>query len=165
MLKTYRGDGLNLYAYCGNNPVMYYDPSGYSSASKENPFALEDERPEGGAAGDNSSIMFKGPTEPKQIVGTDFNDIRPTQDVVNREKVDEYIQRLRAGEILEPAEVVDIPGKGKYLVEGHHRFVASQESGIPIDIKVKIGNGPVGMPDWSYVEWKEYISEEQFLGD
>ena len=26
----YRGDGLNLYAYCGNNPVGYYDPSGYS---------------------------------------------------------------------------------------------------------------------------------------
>ncbi|AGX41800.1 wall-associated protein WapA [Clostridium saccharobutylicum DSM 13864] len=25
----YRGDGLNLYAYCGNNPVRYYDPSGY----------------------------------------------------------------------------------------------------------------------------------------
>lgn len=26
---VYQGDGLNLYAYCGNNPVMYYDPSGY----------------------------------------------------------------------------------------------------------------------------------------
>ena len=26
---VYRGDGLNLYAYCANNPVMYYDPSGY----------------------------------------------------------------------------------------------------------------------------------------
>lgn len=26
---TYRGDGLNLYAYCANNPVTYYDPSGY----------------------------------------------------------------------------------------------------------------------------------------
>ncbi|WP_315069724.1 RHS repeat-associated core domain-containing protein [uncultured Clostridium sp.] len=26
----YRGDGLNLYAYCGNNPVVYYDPSGYN---------------------------------------------------------------------------------------------------------------------------------------
>ncbi|MSS38719.1 RHS repeat-associated core domain-containing protein [Clostridium porci] len=25
----YRGDGLNLYAYCVNNPVTYYDPSGY----------------------------------------------------------------------------------------------------------------------------------------
>ena len=27
----YEGDGLNLYAYCRNNPVMYYDPSGYTS--------------------------------------------------------------------------------------------------------------------------------------
>ena len=26
----YRGDGLNLYTYCDNNPVIYYDPSGYS---------------------------------------------------------------------------------------------------------------------------------------
>ena len=26
-----RGDGLNLYAYCGNNPVRYYDPGGYVS--------------------------------------------------------------------------------------------------------------------------------------
>ena len=26
---TYRGDGLNLYAYCANKLVMYYDPSGY----------------------------------------------------------------------------------------------------------------------------------------
>lgn len=25
---TYCGDGLNLYAYCANNPVVYYDPSG-----------------------------------------------------------------------------------------------------------------------------------------
>ena len=28
---VYQGDGLNLYAYCGNNPVVYYDPSGYAS--------------------------------------------------------------------------------------------------------------------------------------
>lgn len=27
---VYQGDGLNLYAYCCNNPVMYYDPSGYN---------------------------------------------------------------------------------------------------------------------------------------
>lgn len=31
---TYRGDGLNLYAYCANNPVVYYDPSGYGKQSK-----------------------------------------------------------------------------------------------------------------------------------
>ena len=27
---TYRGDGLNLYAYCGNNPVYYVDPTGHT---------------------------------------------------------------------------------------------------------------------------------------
>ena len=26
----YHGDGLNLYAYCVNNPIDYYDPSGFS---------------------------------------------------------------------------------------------------------------------------------------
>nr|WP_319001201.1 RHS repeat-associated core domain-containing protein [Clostridium estertheticum] len=26
---VYRGDGLDLYSYCGSNPVAYYDPSGY----------------------------------------------------------------------------------------------------------------------------------------
>lgn len=26
---TYRGDGLNLYAYCANNPIFYVDPSGH----------------------------------------------------------------------------------------------------------------------------------------
>jgi len=31
----YHGDGLNLYAYCANNPVGYYDPSGYCVADKD----------------------------------------------------------------------------------------------------------------------------------
>ena len=30
---VYQGDGLNLYAYCHNNPVVYYDPSGYVSVN------------------------------------------------------------------------------------------------------------------------------------
>ena len=30
---VYRGDGLNLYAYCENNPIVFYDPSGYKSSS------------------------------------------------------------------------------------------------------------------------------------
>ena len=32
---TYRGDGLNLYAYCRNNPVYYADPSGHSCDNKD----------------------------------------------------------------------------------------------------------------------------------
>lgn len=30
---SYRGDGLNLYAYCAKNPVVYYDPSGYATTT------------------------------------------------------------------------------------------------------------------------------------
>ena len=33
---TYRGDGLNLYAYCANNPVRYIDPSGHDKSGKKN---------------------------------------------------------------------------------------------------------------------------------
>ncbi|MCM1184847.1 MAG: AHH domain-containing protein [Roseburia sp.] len=35
---TYRGDGLNLYAYCWNNPVYYVDPSGHWCDKKEQVF-------------------------------------------------------------------------------------------------------------------------------
>ena len=30
---VYRSDGLNLYTYCDNNPIIYYDPSGYSACN------------------------------------------------------------------------------------------------------------------------------------
>ena len=33
---TYRGDGLNLYTYCQNNPVYYVDPSGHICENRAN---------------------------------------------------------------------------------------------------------------------------------
>ena len=57
---TYRGDGLNLYAYCDNNPVMYYDPSGHQGnqppcgGSDQN---VTDPKPvDGVGEGDNTSV-------------------------------------------------------------------------------------------------------------
>ena len=38
---TYRGDGLNLYAYCRNNPVCYVDPSGIDCVSKNEDVAAK----------------------------------------------------------------------------------------------------------------------------
>ena len=50
---VYQGDGLNLYAYCGNNPVRYYDPSGYAY----------DESEIGGDGGEREKYYFRGTTE------------------------------------------------------------------------------------------------------
>jgi len=33
---TYYGDGLNLYEYCRNNPVLYRDPSGHDAVNQGN---------------------------------------------------------------------------------------------------------------------------------
>ncbi|WP_333651505.1 RHS repeat-associated core domain-containing protein [Lacrimispora sp.] len=38
----YRGDGLNLYAYCDNNPVVYYDPSGYNGVCDDQDKTVKD---------------------------------------------------------------------------------------------------------------------------
>lgn len=35
---THRGDGLNLYAYCDNNPVFYVDPTGHVPQCLKNAF-------------------------------------------------------------------------------------------------------------------------------
>ena len=98
----------------------------------------------------------------RNIVGTNHNAIRPTQDVVNPQRVSDYARRLQAGERLPAIEVVEVPGRGRYIIEGHHRYVASQQTGIPIEIRTVQGTGPTGMPDWSSVQWRTYISESQF---
>ncbi|WP_315069728.1 RHS repeat-associated core domain-containing protein [uncultured Clostridium sp.] len=80
---VYRGDGLNLYAYCGNNPVSYYDPSGYN---KEVCVGKGRSAAEGMAeAGDlASAVKWKGFSKGELLQhfdkhGSEFGDITQNQ--------------------------------------------------------------------------------------
>ena len=92
----------------------------------------------------------------KEIVGTEFNEIKPTQLEINPERVQYYIDKIKNGQKLDPIPVVNVAGKGKFLLEGHHRYVASKMMGVEIDSIETQGKGPIGLKDWSQVEWTEW---------
>ena len=66
---AYRGDGLNLYAYCANNPVMYYDPSGRDDC-KINPDAENNTQRENVTDPEKSGVRF--PEDPNELFPEDY---------------------------------------------------------------------------------------------
>lgn len=56
---TYLGDGLNLYAYCANNPVFYVDPSGHTATCLKEAYLKEVECLKNEYVNDNMSAEEK----------------------------------------------------------------------------------------------------------
>ena len=75
---TYYGDGLNLYAYCHNNPVGYVDPSGHICEKKYN--AVESLREQDGSNAADALKKYKELREqgytPEQIKNGDYKKSR-----------------------------------------------------------------------------------------
>ncbi len=67
---SYRGDGLNLYAYCANNPVVYFDPSGLNKCPDNQPEIKKtpgtDAVPESLLQGDANTRVYLGMKDGKR---------------------------------------------------------------------------------------------------
>ena len=81
---TYRGDGLNLYAYCANNPVMYYDPSGHdgmaysddpSAGSGQSRVEQVDAEVDNGVNAGNGGLDFEGGASNKILSSLDAEEM------------------------------------------------------------------------------------------
>ena len=99
---TYHGDGLNLYAYCANNPVVYYDPGGHDSVAVMKK-AEEPDLPVGVNKG-GTDVKVK-PSNPYKV------DAKPSGTVtIITDKMDEATRRslIRENEAAENTKVRNV---------------------------------------------------------
>lgn len=83
---------------------------------------------------------------------------QPTQLSVHPDIVEEKIAQLLAGEKLPPIEIVRLPDGREFILDGHHRYVASQLTGVPVEVRVFPNAGPTGL-DWSEVVYERFLRE------
>ena len=76
---TYYGDGLNLYTYCQNNPVLYHDPTGHGT--KENsPYSRKEQQ----------SIDAGADPDTARLAAECYPDAKSKQDLYNKYKSQGY---------------------------------------------------------------------------
>lgn len=104
------------------------------------------------------------PTESRDIVGTPFVDIKPSQFSISRVKVDDYTKKLLTGEKVAPIEVARTPDGKLTIADGHHRFVASNRANVPIRMNVEyvsslrsVFGSYEELPDWSVVRYTQHL--------
>lgn len=82
--------------------------------------------------------------------------LRPTQLEIHPEIVEAYVAKLRSGQPVAPIEAIRLPDGRVFIIEGHHRYVASQRTGIDVKVFTMDGHGPVGF-DWEEVVYLRFV--------
>lgn len=112
------------------------------------------------------NIIMENPIEPskrvppRNIVGSDYNDLRPTQDYINPSKLQEYEDMVRNGQELPAINVEERNDNVRYVTDGHHKLVAGMKQGVIPQLNIKAGNiGPA--KDWSDVKHQDYYGTNE----
>ena len=104
---TYYGDGLKLYEYCRNNPMLYRDPSGHDAVNQGNLYSNE--------SGKN--------------IGNPY-DLQATHSkTMSNKGLNKLIDDIKCNGINETIKYVEYNGR-KYVVDGHHRLIAAKRLGL-----------------------------------
>lgn len=146
----YRGDGLNLYAYCKNNPVVYYDPSGYKD-KRQTPCKEETSVGESGA-GETSYGESSGNI-------SELLENRPELTGTNREKLLSMVQDTKLAayinEVYRPGASVGDGGTADKLImefyEGSSRHLPKAKERL-VGINRIIDSGKLGLNDLDIAE-------------
>lgn len=131
---VYQGDGLNLYAYCGNNPVAYYDPSGYTLTpnSKYDTSFIDGDG--GDRSGELTDVYNSIKDSPKYPEGFQARKNGTTRNTVKNKELLEQLRELEAG----TWKKVYKDGYNMYGEEISIHYFQS-ESGKVFNVKVKSG--------------------------
>ena len=137
---VYQGDGLNLYAYCGNNPVVYDDPSGYERKACPPQGKISesvDETSYGKSSSNCTELVPYYPANNGAESGTatiNPNDIRFSQSSVNG--ASEIIDSMKAkGWDGDPIDVVRMPD-GNLTTIDNTRVLAARYAEIDVQANV-----------------------------
>ena len=174
---TYYGDGLNLYAYCHNNPVGYVDPSGHIKKICSKKYAeLKQKEAEGGklslkekyqiyeyehrktqpdGAGNDSKSGSNTNTSlslQQALEELDASGLRPGQTELHMSQLNSALDGIQNN--YNPTKAyssVYSDGTNRYLVEGHHTTVAFKMLGK--DNAINMNTATSDLPSATNVYW------------
>ena len=111
----------------------------------------------GGGGGGRGSGRLTAPQSPGNLVRS--SDPRPSQPRVSKSDVEQYANDMRSGTFdwnnMDDKIIIVQTSQGNYIIEGHHRFLASKLSGSEIPdsaIQYRQGTAPAAF-EWHNVQW------------